>query len=68
MALDGHRLMGGYNNQLKVAVDGGGVGREETFVQSGELKGNIKIKNKIGRGLRWLPTGKSNTTTNQKHA
>ena len=38
------------------------------FVLSGELKGNKKIENKIDCGLRWLPTGKSNTSTNQKHA
>ena len=36
------------------------------FILGSELKGNKKKK--IGRGLRWLPTRKSNTTTNQKHA
>jgi hypothetical protein len=29
LALDGHRLMGEYNNQPKVVVNGGGVVREE---------------------------------------
>jgi hypothetical protein len=38
------------------------------FVLSSELKGNKNIENKIDRGLRWLPTGISNATTNQKHA
>jgi hypothetical protein len=32
-----------------------------------QIEGELKLK-KIGRGLRWLPTEKSNTTTNQKHA
>ncbi len=30
LALDGRRLMGEYNNQLKVVVDGGVIVREET--------------------------------------
>ena len=56
LALGGHRLMGEYNNQLKVVDDGGGGVREEMrpgwnvwggcciFVLSGELEGNKKSK------------------------
>jgi hypothetical protein len=30
LALDGRRLMGGYNNQPKIVIDGGGSVIEET--------------------------------------
>ncbi len=78
LALDGRRLMGGHNNQPKVGIDGGRVIGEElqpgrnmwggVSLQSGRQTEREKTIEKQHLGLRWPLTGKSNTTTNQKHA
>jgi hypothetical protein len=78
-ALDGHRFMGGHNNQPKVGINGGrGIEKER---QSGwNVWGGVvsllgaangrrkKTTTKIRHGLRRPPTNENHTTTNQKHA
>ena len=76
LALDGHHLMGGHNNQQKVGVDSGRDVGEETgpgqnvcvggclFVPGGKLN-KIKIKKRLG--LRWPPTGQTQQPTKNTH-
>ncbi len=79
LALDGRRLMGGHNNQPKVAINGG-RGIEEERRPGQNMWGSVvsllraaswrrkKMTTKISRGLRRPPTNENHTTTNQKYA
>jgi hypothetical protein len=78
LALDGRRLMGGHNNQLKVSINGG-RGIEEERRPGRNVWGGVvsllgaanrqrkKTTIKIRRGLRRPPTNENHITTNQKH-
>ncbi len=78
LALDGHRLMEGHNNQPKVGINGG-RGIEEERRPGQNVWGGVvfslgaanqqrkKKTTKIRCGLRRPPTNKNHTTTNQKH-
>jgi hypothetical protein len=78
-ALDGRCLIVGHNNQPKVGIDGG-RGIEDERQLGWDVRGGVvsllgaanqrrkKTKSKIYRCLRWPPTNKNHTTTNQKHA
>ncbi len=79
LALDGHHLMGGHNNQPKIGIDGG-RGIEEERQLGRNMWGGVvsllgaanqqrnKMTTKIHCGLRRPPTNENHTTTNQKHA
>jgi hypothetical protein len=79
LALDFRRLMGGYNNQPKVGINGG-RGIEEERRPGQNMWGGVvsllgvanqqrkKTTMKIHRGFRQLPMNENHTTTNQKHA
>ncbi len=79
LALDGHRLMGGHNNQPKVGINGG-RGIEEERRPGRNVWGGVvsllgaanrrrkKTTTKIRCGLRRPPMNENHTTTNQKHA
>jgi hypothetical protein len=79
LALDGCCLMGGYNNQPKVGIDGG-RGIEEERQPGRTVWGGVvsslgeanrqrkKTTTKIRHGLRQPQTNENHTTTNQKHA
>ncbi len=79
LALDGHCLMGGHNNQPKVGIDGGRGIEEERRPRQNVWGGVVsllgavnrqrkKTATKIRHGLRRMPTNENHTTTNQKHA
>ncbi len=79
LALDGHCLMEGHNNQPNVGIDGG-RGIEEERRPGRNVWGGVvsslgaanrrrnKTTTKIRHGLRRPPTNENHTTTNQKHA
>ncbi len=79
LALDGRRLMEGYNNQPKVGINGGRGIEEERQLGRNVWGGVVsllgaanqqrkKTTTKIRHGLRQLPMNENHTTTNQKHA
>jgi hypothetical protein len=79
LALDGHRLMGGHNNQPQVGINSGRDIEEERQPGRNVWGGVVsslgaanqrrnKMTTKIRPGLRRPPTNENHTRTNQKHA